>query len=98
MEPMHTVWQHKATALPFLWCLRLVVVHNKKTALDYHTNPGRLECRKKRHRKKRHRKKWHRKKGTRKKWHRKKRHKVHDRKKWHNFFSIISIIQAIFFC
>ena len=35
MEPMHTVWQHKATALPFLWCLRLVVVHNKKTALDY---------------------------------------------------------------
>ena len=43
MEPMHTVWQHKATALPFLWCLRLVVVHNKKTALDYHTNPGQLD-------------------------------------------------------
>ena len=38
-------------------------------------------------------KKAQRKNVTGKKW-----HKVHDRKKWHNFISIISIIQAIFFC
>ena len=27
-----------------------------------------------------------------------KMHKVHDRKKWHSFISIISVIQAICFC